>query len=439
MPKPNEITEAWLIKYDWIIRDALLDQSYRQSLQYLSQTFAGDEFSVDILEQQWQAQPKVVQDLRQQGAVHQTLRDAARQAVDTAVTMVAATEASESLMPPSIGFNLGKQLFSAGGDIAESELENARSALEWAEQDLDRLEGSIREAMTALERATEALVAAIRARLNLRTQIDRLILHVKENILHYMQAIWMEEHPDQRYLRLYDMEIQWPGALSGTFSKATKPNVVELADLAAFNRFRNNRPTVPAGAIKFDTPSFTQTRRLHQVANLDKPLGFRGNFALFELTEPNQISLFMAQEYMDTYFGINDPEPFSDLPTASEALEIARCVWRNPKLDESGRKDVAAWLIKTLNAAHRVSEEVVVPTGELFIEALPGSHPLLEDFKLRHRAYDAEMAATNVRLSQLEMVRRAMRLEDGDLTDPDIDKTVRVTAPVQPSVDIDDV
>jgi hypothetical protein len=31
-------------------------------------------------------------------------------------------------------------------------------------------------------------------------------------------------------------------------------------------------------------------------------------------------------------------------------------------------------------------EMVIVPSNSLYIEALPGTHPLLEDFKLMHRA-----------------------------------------------------
>ena len=53
MPSPDEITEAWLLKYDWIIRRRLIDESYLPALAYLSQTFAGDEVSVEVLEQQW--------------------------------------------------------------------------------------------------------------------------------------------------------------------------------------------------------------------------------------------------------------------------------------------------------------------------------------------------------------------------------------------------
>ena len=43
---------------------------------------------------------------------------------------------------------------------------------------------------------------------------------------------------------------------------------------------------------------------------------------------------------------------------------------------------------RRLTEDRRASDEIVVPTGQLFIEALPGAHPLLEDFKLEHRRQD---------------------------------------------------
>ena len=38
-------------------------------------------------------------------------------------------------------------------------------------------------------------------------EIDRLRVHVKENILYYMQAIWRQEPPDQRFFRLYNIDV----------------------------------------------------------------------------------------------------------------------------------------------------------------------------------------------------------------------------------------
>jgi hypothetical protein len=72
------------------------------------------------------------------------------------------------------------------------------------------------------------------------------------------------------------------------------------------------------------------------------------------------------------------------------------------------------------------SELVVVPTSSLYIEALVGTHPLLEDFKLIHRALDVKKVQAEVRHAELENVRLAARAMKGEFGDPDIDKVVVV-------------
>jgi hypothetical protein len=69
---------------------------------------------------------------------------------------------------------------------------------------------------------------------------------------------------------------------------------------------------------------------------------------------------------------------------------------------------------------------VIVPSKSLYIEALPGTHPLLEDFKLMHRAIDVKKAQAELRKAEIENLRLAARLENVELGDPDIDKVVVV-------------
>jgi hypothetical protein len=71
-------------------------------------------------------------------------------------------------------------------------------------------------------------------------------------------------------------------------------------------------------------------------------------------------------------------------------------------------------------------EMVIVPSNSLYIEALPGTHPLLEDFKLIHRAVDVKKAQADTRHAELENLRFAARLENKEHMDPDIDKLVVV-------------
>src|SRR5262249_10906917 len=72
------------------------------------------------------------------------------------------------------------------------------------------------------------------------------------------------------------------------------------------------------------------------------------------------------------------------------------------------------------------NDPVVVPTSSLYIEALVGTHPLLEDFKLIHRALDVKKAQSEVRHAELENIRLAARALEGERGDPDIDKKILV-------------
>lgn len=69
-------------------------------------------------------------------------------------------------------------------------------------------------------------------------------------------------------------------------------------------------------------------------------------------------------------------------------------------------------------------DEVVVPTDSTFIEALPGTRPVLEDYKLLHRVIDVAKAAAEVRARELENLRLVARLRGGQLGDPDVQTMV---------------
>jgi hypothetical protein len=88
-------------------------------------------------------------------------------------------------------------------------------------------------------------------------------------------------------------------------------------------------------------------------------------------------------------------------------------------------------LANYITAVRRSTDEIIVPTGQLFIEALPGSHPLLEDFKLLHRLEDVRKVKAEVRHAELENLPLASRVVGGQerpelLEDPDIEKKIVV-------------
>jgi hypothetical protein len=74
------------------------------------------------------------------------------------------------------------------------------------------------------------------------------------------------------------------------------------------------------------------------------------------------------------------------------------------------------------------TSDVVIDTTNLWLSLLPGDGSVLEPFKREHRRIDVEIART-------ELARRLMRLQEGRLGDPKIDKNVHVNGmAVQPAL-----
>ena len=84
----------------------------------------------------------------------------------------------------------------------------AKETLDRAEREKARLLDAARASpITALQAAVDKLSAAVREHYDKVAEIDRLRVHVKDNILYYMQAIWSHEPPDQRFFRLYNIDV----------------------------------------------------------------------------------------------------------------------------------------------------------------------------------------------------------------------------------------
>ena len=69
----------------------------------------------------------------------------------------------------------------------------------------------------------------------------------------------------------------------------------------------------------------------------------------------------------------------------------------------------------------RENEEIIVGTGNLYIEALPGAHSIMEQFKHLHRQIDVKAAQEELRATAIDNVRKAQRVLNKNLEDPDIE------------------
>ena len=100
----------------------------------------------------------------------------------------------------------------------------------------------------------------------------------------------------------------------------------------------------------------------------------------------------------------------------------------NSSLTEEERDALVQAVTNELTNPTSANETVILPTGQLYMEALKGEQTLLEDFKLAHRGLDVLKVQEEVREGRLENLRRGLRMvgDSPDLEDPDIEKTVWV-------------
>ena len=148
-------------------------------------------------------------------------------------------------------------------------------------------------------------------------------MHVKDNILYYMQAIWSHEPPDQRFFRLYNIDVPVHRAAGHAgerrASRRTSARTPRALDalLGTGHRRREHRdPTVDG-----------ERKKLVEVADLDTVLGYKGNYTIFPLKENNLITLHMMQDYLDVgdELLLRDPDETGDY-SDRRAERLATCL-----------------------------------------------------------------------------------------------------------------
>jgi hypothetical protein len=422
VPAPHEIDQAWLLRYDWIIRRTILDNSFIPALDYLSANYTGQEVALQVLWLAVEQQKGVVDKIA--GQV-----EAANQALNSATVGLEQTEAdvvnkmqfeeiasvAKSILDP-IGINSSKP--GADGNADRARVDFAKDALNRAQSKVNQLVSQLKTETTALQVAIDKYTKAVTEHFGMLADIDRLRIHVKDNIIYYMQAIWSYEPADQRYFRLYNLDVPW-------FTHNTAVTFQPAAGLTAIDR-SNKTISVALPAPDFFEPKM----KLHQVADIENLIGFKGNYMIFPMVRFNYMTWFMMQDYIhfDRESGVTaqDPDPLAGL-----TIDQLRAAMENIRAKDRGSfaanrqifEEIINRLLSTKNP-----EMVIVPSNSLYIEALPGTHPLLEDFKLIHRAIDVKKAQAEARHAELENLRLAARLTATPqlLQDPDIEKRIVV-------------
>lgn len=424
VPLPHEVDEDWLMAHHWILQRVILDDSLRGPLHLLTTGLAGNELALEALRDAVERQVNLVQELTRQ---LQTKTDLAEKAFEELKRLVKkATTADDAAKLKDIAMAIAFGPFSlagGGGDdqAAEKREEIAKLALERADKEAQHVSARLTSEVTALGQAIDKYTQALREHFDRETAIAMLRIHVKQNILYYMQAIWDHEPPDQRYFRLYNIEVPWIETVettTGVPARGRRLGSGEFTDYLIDT-------TIPLELLGEITATFyvKRTRKLSEIADLDNLLGYKGNYMIFPARVPSHLHLYMMQDYIDPETGgLRDPDGFADY-TSRELLDYVCCLRRAAPERLAEKRDELLQLLKErLASPRRESELVVVPTDSLFIEALPGSHPVMEDFKLVHRAVDVKKVQAEVRRAEIENLRLAARLLEGETDDPDIER-----------------
>lgn len=436
VPSPDQITEAWIVAHDWIINRALLDDSFRTTLQYIAQKNVGDDFSIRELRKNLRQQRTLVTNLQLEFSKLKQDVESRYVAMERAVQERIQTEHDKRFYWWWWWGQPNRPEEPPDPEMAKALEQAATDEHKYAVEKAEKMALAVQREVNALHQITLEYNNAMREHLDRITQTRRLVTHVKNNILYYMQAIWSMEPPDQRYMRLYKVFIP--------HFEATRTCIVE--DRPTEDIFESFRETGKRkhrawlhGTIKRDAqgnPDVTY-KQLVEVADLDTMLGFKGNYMIFPLKEHNALTEFMAAPYIDQAFGAMDPDQLSNVNLEEFSKYICCLHDESPETFERLKDVLKDWLERLLADPVRNGDEIVIPTGSLFIELLPSDRPLLEDFKLKHREWDVYKVQAEVRRMELENVRYAARLLNSEMEDPDIEKKIVVSNGVPTSVNVD--
>jgi len=440
-PSRNDIDKI-LLSQAWIINRVLLDDRYRRALEYLCSTIVGDQLKLFNLGQNVALASQAVATLQKLHAKTQAELKWAEDTFDAAVIARAGLteeEAREGKWEKAIE----KQF---GGD--DQDLEAMRMREELRKDQYERAAREEKELRMRLDSEIAALTAAQEAYAKANAEhhyhlleIAGLRVHFKENLLYYMQAIWRYTFKDQILFTLSKIKVPKITAAQKTYSLTVpetpplsitpKPGEIVLEVRANVQLNKIVDPEDPEDLEQ--EPEFIT---LPEIAQLE-PIGYVGNFAVLPLKQSNPLTDFMMLPYLDTALGIHDPDDLASWTPEDFAKYARRLLKQSKKRLDNGEisssqcqallDQLREQYRRIVSSPRRTNDEVIVPTKSLYIEALPGAHPLIEDFKLFHRAVDVKKAQAETRKIELENLRYAGRLLAEEFEDPEIERKIQIT------------
>jgi hypothetical protein len=454
VPRPDEIDEAWLMTYDWVLRRVLLDDSFVPALNYLCQNIVGDEIALGELRRNVLQQRCVVDNLHQELGVVRDRLTAYRQLLERSLLRKASPHGGGGGLLSGIPIvgdivegveDAVEGIAGAVGDFLYSGEPSGPTAQDTLKDSLDRTADEERDLLFRLEREvtalndiTEKYAKALAEHFNHKTHIDRLRAHVKQNILYYMQAIWSHEPPDQRFFRLHKtpVPVLEAAAKQFVFRQRMRPVTRALAGVA--NRRLetvDNRVATDVYATEIVTtlnPEL-QFAPLVEVADLDSFLGFKGNYMIFPLRESNALTDYMMHPYvlagLDELVDPDDSTNWTLEDFAKYVLHLKEVL--SPDEFEQIREQLTEQYQQILTNPRPNGDEITVSTDSLFVELMPSAHSSIENYKRESRKLDVKKQQAEVRRMELESVRYAARLLAGEHEDPDIERKIVVEGVTQ--------
>lgn len=430
VPNPSEITTAWLVRYAWIIERSLLADKFQEALTYLTSSFLGDTEALNALRQAVNDQKAALAaaqgrlrfaraSLESRGKRLQEIRQSIAAGDDPGLLegVPVLKQVGEALDFVS-GFLGGN-----GDDAAKREREAlllaaAEEELERVERQEQKAEADLHSAANAYQEAVGIYVQAKRNQRNHEVRIAELRIHVSDNVLYYMQAIWATQPPDQRFFELHAVQV---------------PDLISQVTVTA------NGSAGSPGVGGFTPAEFTVNfnqqgapltfRPLAEVAELDQLVGFKGNYALFPMRQGNALTDVILAPYLDAHEVLSDPSDpaanwtLGDLRAYADYLRsrVAAGAMSQATFDSDHAPFLRRVLEELITDPRPSDTMIIVPTDSLYAELLTSGMSLIEPFKREHRSLDVGKVRAEVREAELENLRRALRLDKGELADPNMD------------------
>ncbi|HXK40408.1 MAG TPA: hypothetical protein VJ837_06275, partial [Candidatus Paceibacterota bacterium] len=208
-PNPDDIDEHWIIRHDWILRRAILDDSFIPAMNYVTSKVVGDEFALKELLKNVEQQRRITEELKEELSEMRSQAEgryaALQQSMLDRADALQRDEESGTITPMPVGFLMSDSDVSPEAQQVREDA--ARDAHDRAVKQARDLQARLERETTALTTLTETYTKQLSEHLNRKTQIARLRVHIKANIMYYMQAIWSAEPPDQRFFRLHQVRV----------------------------------------------------------------------------------------------------------------------------------------------------------------------------------------------------------------------------------------